>query len=174
MDPEPRRVRVDVEIESKADDITASTGSVVHFYPRLLVDGRRFAGSFEYELTEVLDVEALFRSLREPGRLPLFTCTCGIFGCGGCWIDAVHTEHAWMLRNAYDPTDADAERAELVEEFAFAVPWDNVRTVAATIDAALERIRARHPGQSISNGFYGNRLDDVRLEPNTAAERTGD
>lgn len=39
---------------------------------------------------EVFVVEEFFKSLLNPGRYPLFTCSCGVFGCGGYYVEVVH------------------------------------------------------------------------------------
>ena len=38
------------------------------------------------ELPEVLDIDVFFEALTGSGPLPLFTCTCGVFGCGGYYV----------------------------------------------------------------------------------------
>jgi len=42
-------------------------------------------------LTYVLDIDQFFEAIAltswSPVRLPLFTCICGVFGCGGYYVD---------------------------------------------------------------------------------------
>src|SRR5918911_3209724 len=58
------------------------------------------------ELPEVLDIDVFFEALAGTGVLPLFTCTCGVFGCGGYYIGVARTAEAWIWRNRYAPDDA--------------------------------------------------------------------
>ncbi|MDQ0170080.1 hypothetical protein [Paenibacillus tundrae] len=39
---------------------------------------------------EVFVVEEFYKSLLSPGTYPLFTCSCGVFGCGGYYVEVVH------------------------------------------------------------------------------------
>lgn len=39
---------------------------------------------------EVFVEDVFFNSLLYSGKYPMFTCTCGIFGCGGYYVDVVH------------------------------------------------------------------------------------
>src|SRR5579872_4127979 len=55
------------------------------------------------ELPEVLDIGVFFGALTGAGVRPLFTCTCGVFGCGGYYIGGARTAEAWIWRNRYPP-----------------------------------------------------------------------
>lgn len=173
MDQKRRWIQVDAEVEIVPPEANPPHTVVIWFGARLLVDGRRFAGSFEHDTNDILDVSAFFRSLREPGRTALFTCTCGVFGCGGCWTDVVHTEEAWIVRNAYDPKSDDPDCAELLEEFELSAAWDDVWATAAKIDRELAHVRTRYPDQPIVNGTVGPLLNEVRLETVNGLERAG-
>lgn len=39
---------------------------------------------------EVFVITEFFNSLTDEGKFPMFTCSCGIFGCGGFYIDVRH------------------------------------------------------------------------------------
>ncbi|MEK5489141.1 hypothetical protein MKZ24_00140 [Paenibacillus sp. FSL R7-0297] len=39
---------------------------------------------------EVFVVTEFFESLTRQGRIPMYTCSCGIFGCGGFYIDVLY------------------------------------------------------------------------------------
>jgi hypothetical protein len=51
------------------------------------------------ELPDVHDIDVFFEALTNSGPLPLFTCTCGVFGCGGYYIGVAHGADAWIWRN---------------------------------------------------------------------------
>lgn len=41
---------------------------------------------------EMFVVEQFFDSLLYPGEYPMFTCTCGIFGCGGYYVNVIRRD----------------------------------------------------------------------------------
>ncbi|ANF97860.1 hypothetical protein [Paenibacillus bovis] len=43
-------------------------------------------------------IEEFFNSLLRPGKYPLFTFTCGIFGCGSYYVEVIHKEEniTWL------------------------------------------------------------------------------
>lgn len=75
----------DIEVD------TAYMGGALAVYVRMQIDGR----SPNRDTT--LDPDALFESLRVPGRYPLLSCSCGVFDCGGAWADVEHSAEAWCM-----------------------------------------------------------------------------
>lgn len=83
---------------------------------------------------------------QQSGRYALFTCSCGIFGCGGYWVDVECTEDAWVLRNGFAPYDADEpEEQVLIFAFEYRIPWEQVVAAIAQIRAALLILLSRMP-----------------------------
>lgn len=110
----------------------------------------------------MLDVAVFFQSLWIPGRLPLFTCLCGNFGCAGCWTDIEHAPDAWIMRNCYDPTEDDPGKAERIDEWEVAVPWAQAWAAADALDRTLDDIRRRpHDERTIVGSHL--RLDEIHL-----------
>lgn len=46
----------------------------------------------KFDEDEVFVANVFFESLLNPGKYPMFTCTCGIFGCGGYYVDVAHRD----------------------------------------------------------------------------------
>ncbi len=101
----------------------------------------------------VLDNYVFFKTaIHTSGRLPLFTCGCGYFGCGGYYVDVECTDEAWILRNRYDPNTE-----ELQQEFEYRISWEQVKQVADTIIAELRTIKQQeHEFARYDPEFYEN------------------
>ncbi|RRJ63682.1 hypothetical protein EHV15_12635 [Paenibacillus oralis] len=57
---------------------------VLDYRVDLYVNGHKF------DEDEVFVEKVFFQSLLSPGKYPMFTCTCGIFGCGGYYVDVFY------------------------------------------------------------------------------------
>ncbi|MFE5318358.1 hypothetical protein ACFQ88_06590 [Paenibacillus sp. NPDC056579] len=80
---------IDMEIETRKEykNITRVKGRmvpVVDWRISLYINGNKLNED------EVFVEEEFFKSLLNPGKYPLFTCTCGIFGCGGYYVQVIH------------------------------------------------------------------------------------
>ena len=106
-----------------------------------------------HKLPDILDVDEFFKAIRKSGRFPLFTCGCGHFGCSGYYVDVVCTATAWVLRNRYHP-----HNEQLMEEFEYHIPWQQVRTVAQEIVNYLQGLQVQYPHHEITAGVVGLNL----------------
>ncbi|MBI5930607.1 MAG: hypothetical protein HY862_14965 [Chloroflexi bacterium] len=89
----------------------------------------------------VLDWYQFFTyAIHTNGRIPLFNCQCGFFGCGGYYVDVECTDEAWILRNRYDPNTE-----KLQQEFEYRISWEQVKQVADTMIAELRTIKQQEP-----------------------------
>jgi len=108
-------------------------------------------------LPYVLDINQFFEAVVliswSPVRLPLFTCTCGVFGCGGYYVDVECTTQAWVLRNRYHP---DTE--ELLEEMEYWLSWRQVHEVADELVTVLRAVHAHRPTAQLTSGAHGQNL----------------
>lgn len=90
---------------------------------------------------EVFVIEQFFESLLHGGDFPMFTCTCGIFGCGGYFVNVAHTTKGitWkmeniplkLLQNEKPPTK-------------FHFTWEVITTAAQQLLSLLEDLRNIH------------------------------
>lgn len=120
-------------------------------YAAAVVDG--------LELPEVLDSDVFSEALTGTGVLPLFTCTCGVFGCGGYYSGVAHTADAWIWRNRYPP-DAAPNPAHVMEVGELGFAWPQVRAVATDLLATLHRLQRDKPGVRLTAASTGIDLRD--------------
>jgi hypothetical protein len=123
-------------------------------YASAVVNGR--------ELPDVIDIDVFFEALTGSGPLPLFTCTCGVFGCGGYYVGVARDDSAWIWRNRYAPDDEpNLGHVTEVGELRFA--WPEVRAVATDLLATLRALQRDKPGVRLMAASTGidlrNRLD---------------
>ncbi|MBV9689605.1 MAG: hypothetical protein JO202_07825 [Ktedonobacteraceae bacterium] len=108
------------------------------------------------EMPKVLDVETFFAIKQLNGLVPLFTCGCGEFGCGGYYVDVSCTDSALILRNSYHRLNRS-----LQSEFEYHLDWQQVRGIAQEILTYLEKMRERDPQAYVRTCEGGNNLLDL-------------
>lgn len=101
---------------------------------------------------DILDIDEFFQALatRPTGLVPLFTCECGSFGCGGYWIASDVEPEAWIWRNRYHATE-ETLSAECEQR----VPWAASERVAWQLLMTLEELATWYPEAEIFSGTYG-------------------
>lgn len=104
-------------------------------------------------LPDILDVDAFFEALTDRGRLPLFTCECGDFGCGGAYVDISGTDAEWIWGNRYAPSDP--ERAALMYADQCCFSWTNARSVAIELLALLHPLHRERPQALLMSAQLG-------------------
>lgn len=104
-------------------------------------------------MKHILDVEEFFNSLEQPGFNPLFTCSCGNFGCGGYYIEVIHKNTGLILKNSYNPLEAPGQ-SSMIERFEFMFSWQDVIFMGKQIQGILLEISQKWPGYSIYSGTY--------------------
>jgi hypothetical protein len=121
----------------------------------------------ERKMEDILDIAVFFRALEKDGRQPLFTCSCGCFGCGGYYTDVECTEKAWILRNKYHPLGE-----KHLESFEYHVSWEQVASVADLIKDYVMQVARDNPGVMIMSGtiseidlrkFFSQEYGDLQL-----------
>ena len=111
------------------------------------------------KLPGILNVEAFFAIKQENELVPLFTCGCGDFGCGGYYVNVSCTETAFILRNGYHRFNQTLE-----SEFEYHLDWQQVRSIAEEILTYLEKIHERNPGAFITTGYSQDNLIDHLID----------
>lgn len=85
----PDKLSIEMKIETKRiyKNITRVKGRMVPIVDwKLLL----YINENKLEEDEVFVVEEFFKSILSPGIYPLFTCSCGVFGCGGYYVEVIH------------------------------------------------------------------------------------
>lgn len=113
------------------------------------------------DLPGILNVEAFFAIKQENELVPLFTCGCGDFDCGGYYVNVSYADTALILRNSFHRFNQS-----LQSEFDYKLDWQQVRNVAQEILTYLEKIREDKPKAYFTSGYGGenliNRLPNFR------------
>ena len=112
----------------------------------------------------ILDVETFFTLKGQQDHVPLFTCGCGDFGCGGYYVHVSCTDTALLLQNSYHRFNH-----LLQKEFEYHLAWQEVRGVAQEILVYLQKIREHNPQAYVTTGYGGEnllkRIDAYRKSP---------
>ena len=111
------------------------------------------------DMPGILNLEAFFAINQENELVPLFTCGCGIFDCGGYFVNVSCTDTAFILRNGYHRFHQTLE-----SEFEFQLDWQQVRSIAEEILTYLEKIHERNPGAFITTGYSQDNLIDHLID----------
>jgi hypothetical protein len=118
----------------------------------------------DHDLPRILNVEAFFVIKESNGLVPLFTCGCGIFGCGGYYVNVSCTDTALILQNSYHRFNRSLQSA-----FEYHLDWQQVSTIAQEILIYLQKLQERNPHAYVTTGYGGenllNRLPDFRKSP---------
>jgi hypothetical protein len=107
------------------------------------------------DLPGILNVEAFFAIKKEHELVPLFTCGCGDFDCGGYYVKVFCTDTALILRNGHHRFIYS-----LPSEFEYQLGWQQVRDIAEEIITYLEKIQERNPKAYVTTGYGGENLID--------------
>lgn len=79
-------VDMEIDIRKEYKNITRHSGRmvpVIDWRIALYINGNKLGED------EVFVEDEFLKSLIIPGKYPMFTCTCGIFGCGGTMLKSV-------------------------------------------------------------------------------------
>jgi hypothetical protein len=107
------------------------------------------------DMPGILNVEAFFAIKKDHELVPLFTCGCGDFDCGGYYVNVSCTDTALILRNCHH-----RYIYSLPSEFEYQLEWQQVRSIAEEIITYLEKIQKRNPKAYVTTGYGGENLID--------------
>lgn len=139
------RIKITIEQES-ADDSAMFVDDGATFI-QVHINGNALPG--------ILNVEEFFNIKQQNGLVPLFTCGCGDFGCGGYYVNVSSTESGLILHNSYHRFNRS-----LQSEFEYHLDWQQVRDVAEEILTYLEKAQERDPRAYVTDGYGGENLID--------------
>ncbi|PNQ84095.1 hypothetical protein MF625_004348 [Paenibacillus polymyxa] len=112
-------VDMEIAIRKEYKNITRHSGRMVHVIDWRIV---LYINGNKLDEDEVLVEDEFLKSLICPGKYPMFTCTCGIFGCGGYYVEVSHEDDRlfWLT-----------EQSPFKEQFVktsnkFAFSWDHI------------------------------------------------
>lgn len=107
------------------------------------------------DLPKILNIEKFFALKERDGLVPLFTCGCGDFGCGGYYVDVSRTDTALILRNSYHRFNRSLQSA-----FEYHLDWKEVKGIAEEIIAYLQKLQELNPQIFVTNAYVGSNLTE--------------
>ena len=133
------RLKIAIELE-KANPVDSSA-----IFIQVNINGKDLPG--------ILNVAEFFALKERKGLVPLFTCGCGDFGCGGYCVDVSCTDSALILRNSYHRFNRS-----LQSTFEYHLDWQQVKGIAEEILAYLQKIQELDPHAYVTVGYVGENL----------------
>ena len=109
-------------------------------------------------MPDILEIDGLFEAIQSEGKKPVFTCGCGNFGCGGYYIEVIHTQDGVRLINGYEPLNQDI----LKHKFEKYLSWKDIYMILDEVLAYLSELGKKHRGYEFCSGTYGpNLLEEI-------------
>ena len=111
---------------------------------------------FEKELMpDIVDIDVLFSMAKgDEGYIPLFTCVCGSFGCGGYYIKVKHIDEGLILQNSYHPVNNPSED-KLITPFEHEISWEDLYFILSEVIEYCLHLKKKYPNCGICSGTYG-------------------
>lgn len=114
-------------------------------------------------MRDILNIDGLFAAIKSEGYKPLFTCSCGVFSCGGYYVFVTHLADGATLKNAYKPVNEPREQ-NLIEQFEYELSWKDFYFIASEVYERLCDLKSQYPKREICAGTFGpdlsNRLSE--------------
>lgn len=95
---------------------------------------------------EVFVIDQFFESLLHVGDFPMFTCTCGIFGCGGYFVNVAHTSEGITWKTERTPFK-ELQHQEQPTKFNFT--WEVITKATQQLLSLLEDLHNVHIEHSL-------------------------
>ncbi len=91
------------------------------------------------KLDDVFVIDCFFDSLFKEDTYPMFTCTCGVFGCGGYYVKVTNSEVGMIWETQQSPF-VDAPVEEVNKSFNFIFSWSNIINFAEDLILNLKKL----------------------------------
>jgi hypothetical protein len=137
-------IQIQIEMEK-----SPASNNALSIFVQLLINNKK--------MNDILDIDAFFDLLINQGASPLFTCTCGNFGCSGYYVQILHQDKGILLKNSYYP-DAQWNREKVIEKFEYFICWNNVNHIAKKLLRFLNQVVKQYPHFEIYSGVFGLNL----------------
>ncbi|KWX75903.1 hypothetical protein AMQ84_16240 [Paenibacillus riograndensis] len=131
------KLSFDLEINIKKEyrNITRLKGRmvpVVTWKVNLYINGNKL------DEDEVFVEDEFFTSLLCPGKYPMFTCTCGIFGCGGYYVEVIHGIESLFWLTEQNPFSDRSIKTP--NKFSFS--WSQIMNFSEELIQKLEELKS--------------------------------
>jgi hypothetical protein len=157
------RLSFDMEIKTRKvyKNITRVKGRMVP-----IIDWKISLYINEYKLDEdeVFVENIFFNSLLSPGKYPMFTCTCGIFGCGGYFVEAAHNNETMIWTTEQSPfMDRSINSSNI-----FVFSWSNIIEFTEELIQRLEELKSLMLSNEIEFRYdlekYKDIMDEIKIK----------
>lgn len=149
-----------INISHKYRNLTRHHGEVVSIIDwkiGLVINGE------QCDNEEMFVVEQFFNSLLHPGEYPMFTCTCGIFGCGGYYVNVSHTSEGILWSTERTPFKEFSELPHLNRTI-FHFTWEGIVSVAQQFLSQLEHLHHVHNEHGLNFHYDTERYRKIIAE----------
>ncbi|AKG36177.1 hypothetical protein [Paenibacillus durus] len=109
---------------------------------------------------EVFVEDVYFKSLLYPGKYPMFTCTCGIFGCGGYYVNVVHNYETMIWTTQQSPF---MERT-IKSSNKFVFSWRNIIEFTEELIQRLEELKSLMISNKLEFRYDLEKYKDIMQE----------
>ncbi|WP_240480079.1 hypothetical protein [Paenibacillus fonticola] len=106
---------------------------------------------------EVFVEEEFFKSLLHPGKYPMFTCTCGIFGCGGYHVEVIHGDKSVIWLTEQSPFEDRSIKSS--NKFIFS--WDQIIRFSEELVQKFENLKSLMNTNDLDFGFDVERYNRI-------------
>jgi hypothetical protein len=127
---------VEIEISSRKEYKNISKHKRV-LSPVIKWDISLYINGHKLDRNEVFVEDVFFESLLNPGEYPMFTCTCGIFGCGGYYVGVAHDNETMIWTTQQSPF----EDITLKSTNRFVFSWSNIIDFTEELILGLEELK---------------------------------
>jgi hypothetical protein len=112
--------------------------------PLVYSDFKLYINNLLLDEEEVFVEDIFFETLINQGKFPLFTCTCGIFGCGGYYVDVIYNQDGviWLTEQSPFNDKTLSHRNE------FRFSWENIINFSKGLVQRFEEVN----GKLLENG----------------------
>ena len=111
---------------------------------------------------KILNIHQFYNLIENDGVLPLFTCSCGDFECGGQFVEIEKYDEGFQLRKLFDRNN------NFIKTLDFKLTWDDMIIIGNEIIETISEIEHKNSDIKICNGTMG---DDLKESMNVFREK---
>ncbi|WP_340007223.1 hypothetical protein MHH52_05815 [Paenibacillus sp. FSL K6-0276] len=150
---------IEIEISSRKEYKNISKRKRV-LLPIIKWDISLHINGYKLDKYEVFVEDVFFESLLNPGEYPMFICTCGIFGCGGYYVDVVHDDETMIWTTQQSPFEDIAIKS--TNRFVFS--WSNIIDFTEELIQGLEELKSLMISNELEFRFDLEKYKDILQE----------
>ncbi|GGF69417.1 hypothetical protein GCM10010912_13160 [Paenibacillus albidus] len=119
-----------------------------------------YINGYELDKDEVFVEDVFLKSLLYSGKYPMFTCTCGIFGCGGYYVDVLLNNETVIWTTHQSLFEDKAIKSS--NKFVFS--WSNIIEFSEELMQRLEELKSTMISHELEFRYNLEKYKDVMHE----------